>query len=107
MKRSNYIDHNKENNKEDSQFNVGDHVRISKYKSSFAKGYAPNWSKVLKKVKNIASWTYTISDLDGEKSVGTLYKKELQKTNQTEFKVEKVIKGKSIKLYVEWKGYNN
>ena len=45
VKLSMYIDLNKENNKEDPKFKVGDHVRISKYKSIFAKGYVPNWSE--------------------------------------------------------------
>ena len=35
------------------------------------------------------------------------YKKELPKTNQKEFKIEKLIKGKGGKLNVKWKGYNN
>ena len=35
------------------------------------------------------------------------YKKELQKTNQTELRVEKVIKKKGDKLNVKWKDYNN
>ena len=35
------------------------------------------------------------------------YEKELQKTNQEEFRVEKVIKRKSNKLYVKWKGYHS
>ena len=55
-----YIDFNKENNKEGSKFNVGDHVIISKYKDSFAKSYVPNWSKkvfVIRKVKNTVRWT--------------------------------------------------
>ena len=52
-------------------------------------------------------WTYVISDLEGEEIVGTFYKKELQKTNTKEFRVEKVIKRKSDKLYVKLKGYNN
>ena len=52
-------------------------------------------------------WTYVISDLEGEEIVGTFYKKELQKTNTKEFRVEKVIKKKSDKLYVKFKGYNN
>ena len=42
---STYINFSKENNKEDPIFKVGDHVRISKNKSSFAKGYVPNWNK--------------------------------------------------------------
>ena len=36
-----------------------------------------------------------------------IYEKELQKTNQKEFRVEKVIKRKGDKLYVKWKGYNS
>ena len=47
------------------------------------------------------------SDLNGKEIVGTLYKKELQKTGQTEFKIEKLIKRKDDKLYVKWKGYDN
>ena len=35
------------------------------------------------------------------------YEKELQKTNQEEFRVEKVIKRKGNKLYVKWKGYDS
>ena len=31
-------------------------------------------------------WTYVISDLNGQKLVGTFYEKEFQKTNQTELK---------------------
>ena len=45
-------------------------------------------------------WTYAITYLNSEKIVGTFYKKELQKGNQEEFRVEKVIKRKSNKQYV-------
>ena len=34
-------------------------------------------------------------------------KKELQKTNQQQFRIEKVIKRKGDKLYVKWKGYDS
>ena len=44
VKPSTYIDFNKENNKEDPKFKVGDNVRTSKYKNTFAKGHVPNWS---------------------------------------------------------------
>ena len=47
-----------------------------------------------------------ISDLNGEKIAGTFYEKELQKTNQKEFRIEKVIKRKGDKLYVKWKRYD-
>ena len=70
---------------------------ISEYKNIFAKGFVPNWSDeicVIKNVKNTVPWRYAISGLNGEKIVWTFYKKELQKTNQEEFIVEKVIKRK-------------
>ena len=51
-------------------------------------------------------WTHTISNLRGGETVGMFYKKELQKRNQTEFRIEKVIKKKGDNLYVKWKGYD-
>ena len=44
VKDNTYIDFKKEVNDKDPKFKVGDHVRISKYKNIFAKGYTPNWS---------------------------------------------------------------
>ena len=85
-----YIDFKKEVNDKDHKFKVGDHVRISKYKNIFAKGYAPNWSEeafVIRKVQNTVPWTYVINDLNGEEIIGTLYEQELQKTNQQEFRI--------------------
>ena len=52
-------------------------------------------------------WIYVISDLKGKVIVGTFCKKELQKTNQKEFRDEKVIKRKVDKLYVKWKCYDS
>ena len=52
-------------------------------------------------------WTYAISYLKGEETNETFYEKELQKTNQKEFRVENVIKRKGDKLYVKWKGYDS
>ena len=43
---------------------------------------------MIKKIKNTVPWTYVISDLTGEETVGMFYEKELQKTNQKEFRVE-------------------
>ena len=103
VKDNTYIDFKKEVNDKDPKFKVGDHVRISKYKNIFAKGYTPNWSEevfVIKKVKNAVPWTYVINDLNGEEIIGTFYEKELQKTNQQEFRIEKVIKRKGDKLCV-------
>ena len=73
------------------------------------KGYMPNWCEevfVTKKVKNTVPWTYVINDLNGGDIIGTFYEKELQKTNQQEFRIEKVIKRKGDKFYVIWKVYD-
>ena len=105
-----YIGFKKEINDKDPKFKVGDHVRISKYKNIFAKGYTPNWSEevfVISKIKNTVPWTYVINDLNGEEIIGTFYEKELQKTNQKEFRIEKVIKRKRDQIYFKWKGYDN
>ena len=110
FKNNTYIDFKKEVNDKDPKFKVGDHVRISKYKNIFAKGYTPNWSEevfVIKKVKNTVPWTYVINDLNGEKIIGIFYEKELRKTNQKEFRTDKVIKRKGGKFYVKWKGYDS
>ena len=62
---------------------------------------------VINKVENTVPWTYVIEDLHTEKNVGIYYVKELQKANQTQFRVEKVIKRKNDILYKKWKGYDN
>ena len=111
VKDNTYIDSLNEVNDQDLKFKVGDHVRISKYKNIFAKGYTPNWSEevfIVSKIKNTVPWTYVINDLNGKEIIGTFYeKKKLQKTNQKEFRIEKVIKRKDDKLYVKWKVYDN
>ena len=58
-------------------------------------------------VRRNCTRTYVINDLNGEEIIGTFYEKELQKTNQKEFRIEKVIKEKGEKIYVKWKGYDN
>ena len=82
-----FAEYNEECNEKDPKFKVVNHVRISKYKNIVA-----NWSEeifVVKKIKYPVPWTYVISDLNGEEIVGSFYEKELQKTNQKEFRTEK------------------
>ena len=62
---------------------------------------------MIKKIKNAVPRRFVINDLNGEKIVGTFHEDELQKTNQNEFRIEKVIKKKGDKLYVKWKGYDS
>ena len=115
VKDNTYIDsmelHSTElHSNKDPKFKVGHHVRISKCKNIFPKGYSPSWSEevfVIKKVKNTVPLKYVINDLNGDEIIGVFCKKQLQKTNQEECRIEKVIKGKGDKLYVKWKGYDS
>ena len=105
-----YAEYDVDSNEKDTKFKISDHVRISKYKNIFAKGYTPNCSvevAVVSKIKNTVLCTYVISDLSGEEIVETFYEKKLQKANQKEFRIEKIIKRKGNKLYFKWKGYDN
>ena len=64
-----YAEYNEDSDVTKPKFKVGDHVRISKYKNIFAKGYTQNWSEevfVVSKIKDTVPWTYVISDLKGE-----------------------------------------
>ena len=45
-----FAEYNEESNKRNPKFKVGDHVRVSKYKNIFAKGYAPNWSEEIEEI---------------------------------------------------------
>ena len=114
-----YSEYDEDSSKKNPKFKVGDHVRISKYKNIFANWYTPNWSEevfIINKIKNVVPWTYSISDLNGEKIIGSIiwiigiiwiYEKELQKANLEKFRIEKIIKRKGNKLYVKCKWYDN
>ena len=108
VKSSTYIDSSKEIDDQDSKYKIDYTVRISKYKNIFGKDYVPNQFQevdVVKKIKNAVSLTYFISDLKSQQIAGMFYENELQKTNV--FRADKVVKRKSDKLYVKWKGYNS
>ena len=78
VKSDPFAEYNEESDEKDLKFKIGDHVRISKYKNIFAKGYTPNWSEevfVINKTKSTVPWTYAINDLNGEEIVGTFYEK--------------------------------
>ena len=47
---------------------------------------------MIEEVKNTVRWTYITNDLNGEEIIRTFYEKELQKTNQQGFRIEKAIK---------------
>ena len=102
-----YAEYNEDSNKKDPKFKVGDHVRISKYKNIFAKGYTQNWSEevsVVSKIKNTVLSTYVISDLNGEPIAGSFYEKELQIASQEKLRIEKLLKEKVINCTSNGKG---
>ena len=57
---------------------------------------------VVSKIKNTVPWTYVVSDLSDEEIARSFYEKELQKTGQEKFRIEKVLKRKGDTLYVKW-----
>ena len=94
------IDFKKEVNDKNPKVKVGDHVRILNRKIFLLKyTHQTGLKKFLLLLKlKIVPWTYVINDLNGEEITGTFYGKELQKTNQNEFRIEKVTRRKGDKL---------
>ena len=77
-----YAECNEDSIEKDPKFKVGDHVRTSKYKNVFAKGYTQNWLEdvfVISKIKDTVTWTYVISDLNGEPITGIFLQKRTSK----------------------------
>ena len=110
VKDNTYNDSMQCSNDRHPKFKAGYHVRISKYKNVFAKGYTPNWFEevfVIKKVKNTVPWTNVINDLNGNEIIVTFFEKKLRNTNQQEFRIEKVNKRKGDQFYVNWEGYDS
>ena len=90
-----------------SEFKVGSHVRTSKYKNIFAKGYVINWSEevVIKKLKTLCLGHMLIVILMEKKFLQRVNKNNCKKTNPKDFRTEKVIKRKGDKLFAKWKEY--
>ena len=95
------------------KFNVGDKVRISKYKRNvFDKGYTPNWSEelfIIDKIQYTNPITYKLKDLNYKEIKGSFYEPELLKAKQEVFRIDKVIRRdyKKKQALVKWKGYSD
>ena len=60
------------------QFEVNDSIKITKYKNNFSKRYTENWSGeifIIDSVSKTNPWTYKITNLNGEKIIGSFYEK--------------------------------
>ena len=82
VKCGNYVEYNVNFNDKYPKFQVGDHVRISKYKNIFGEGYTPNWSEeifVIKKVQTTVPWIYVSNEFNGEEIIATFMKKNCRR----------------------------
>lgn len=90
---------------------VGTYVRISKHKHQFEKGYTPNWTTEIFKIKSIRitnPTTYLLEDYEGNPIQGCFYREELLPTKYSNiYLIERIIKSKGDKVYVKWLGFSN
>ena len=91
-------------------FSIVDHVRITKKKQIFDKGYTQRWMEevfTITKIQLTVPVTYEITDYNGEEIRGSFYEEELQKTKQDIYRIEKIIKPQGNKTLVKWLGYHD
>lgn len=96
------------------KYDVGDRVRIARYKHVFQKGYLPNWTREIFEIVDkhpTYPVTYGLRDLAGESIKGKFYEPELQKVTKTDdvYEIEKILKtrrrGGKVEYFVKWEGY--
>ncbi|XP_011699124.1 PREDICTED: uncharacterized protein LOC105456627 [Wasmannia auropunctata] len=93
-----------------ARFKVGESVRVSKFKTTFEKGYTPNWTtEVFKiKVQKTNPATYLLEDYRGKPVAGGFYEYELHRVaNPNVYLVEKVLRKRGDDVYVKWLGFDN
>ena len=98
------------NTSKHEKFEIGDIVRISKYRSIFSKGYLPNWSTELFKIASrnyTVPESYRIKDMNGEVILGSFQNYELQKTKYEDiYLVEKILQRKNDEVLVKYLGFD-
>lgn len=98
--------------KQKTKSKVGDAVRLSKYKHAFEKGYTPNWTTELFKIKRVQTnthpTTYILEDFKGDEVGGSVYAEEILPGKYPDvYLVEKILKRKGGKVYVKWLGFGS
>lgn len=92
------------------RFNVGDYVRLSKYKGVFEKKYTPNWGVEIFQIAKrnlIIPETYNLVDDRKEEITGKFYSHELQRVKHKDgYLIEKIIRKKGNKLYCKFLGFD-
>ena len=97
------------------KYSIGDFVRISKARRTFKKGYLPNWTEEIFRVRDRVQReqpVYFLKDFNNKPIEGLFYEKELQRVHeQEEYRIEKVLKRKRVKgktlYFVKWKGWSD
>ena len=94
---------------------IGDRVRISKVKSTFEKGYLPNWTEeeffVDEINRKFQPVMYKLVDYHGNRIDGSFYAHEIQVVDRNEevFIIDRILRrkreGNQIMYLVKWKGY--
>ena len=113
--RERIYDKRRKPSQEKVDIKVGDHVRISKVKGIFEKGYLPNWTEEIFTVDSINRKYYPVTfklrDYQKEMVEGSFYRQEIQKIEHESdtFIVEKVLKTQRRRgepwCWVKWQGY--
>lgn len=94
-------------------YKVGDHVRLSKYRQTFEKGYTPNYTTevfIIRKVRyNTDPITYFLKDYQNNEIKGSVYAEELTHVeNPNVYLIEKIIRRNSNgKVLVKWLGFDS
>lgn len=95
-----------------SKFRVGDYVRLSKYRTMFDKGYTPNWTTEIFKIRKVqyhtSPITFLLSDDKNQEIKGSVYAEELQSVKHPDvYLVEKILRKRDGKVYVKWLGFGS
>ena len=94
--------------KSKSLLKIGDKVRISIQKKLFEKGATANWSEEIFEITEVLPTqpiVYRIKDLIGEAIDGSFYREQLQKTDQSVYRIERILHRRGNEVLVKWSGY--
>ena len=94
------------------RFSVGQKVRISLHKQLFEKGSTASWTEEIFQIRKLVfsdRVLYKLEDLSGKHLKGSYYPEQLQATNQSIYRVDKILKRRTVRgkaqVFVKWAGY--